>query len=131
MAKVQWQKMLGWNEAQLDEFRISGFLYLRQGLYNKAERFFQVLVLLDPHNAYDNQTLGALYLQQGKEEQCLEKLNIALSIEPFHEPSLLNKAKALLLLRKKEEAFVILRPLEKSLDSHIANDASALLLAYS
>lgn len=130
MANTDWQKVLGWNKEQVDEFRIAGFLYLRQGIYDKAELFFEALVLLNTGNVYDFQTLGALYLQMNKHEKALNTLNKALELEPAYEPSLLNKTKALLLLGRKEEAFTIARKLEKSMDPFIANDASALILAY-
>lgn len=130
-SKTNWKEILGWNTEQIEELRFSGFSYLREGLYEKALIFFEGLIILDPDNAYDNQTLGALYLQIGKKELALSTLDHALEIEPFHEPTLLNKAKALLLIGRKEDAFILIRNLEKSKDTAISGDASALVLAYS
>lgn len=97
----------------------------------KLSFFFKALVVLDPKNAYDAQTLAAIYLQMGDAEETIPTLNTALALDPTHEPTLLNKAKALLTQGSKKEAFEILPLLTKSKDPLIADDASALLLAYS
>lgn len=130
MAKRQWIEILGWNPEQLQELRFAGFSFIREGHYNKASIFFEGLVALDPRNAYDNQTLGAIYLQMGKKEKALATLNRALSIDPQHEPTLLNKLKTLFLLGQKEEALSLARTLQKSADPSISGDVNALLLAY-
>ncbi|MFZ0565630.1 MAG: tetratricopeptide repeat protein [Chlamydiales bacterium] len=131
MAKANWRELLGWTEDQLSELRLSGFSFLREGQYNKALIFFEALVILDPRSVYDIQTLGALYLQLGKEEKALKQINQALDLEPTHEPTLINKVKALLTLNRANEALIIARNLEHSKDPTIANEASALISAYS
>lgn len=131
MAQIDWENVIGWQEDQINELRFSGFSLLREGQYDKALLIFEALVLLKQKNAYDHQTLGTLYLQIGEREKALEWLNRALAIDPIHEPTLLNKAKALLLLKRKGEAFVLLSQLEKSPLSFIAGDATALRLCYS
>lgn len=131
MAQVDWKKILGWSKEQCDEFRLAGFSLLREGKYNRAIIYFKALVILNPDNVYDLQTLGALHLQLGENEEALIHLNKALELDPSHEPTKLNKIKAQLLTGKKEEAFALARQLEKSPDLTIASDASALILAYS
>jgi tetratricopeptide (TPR) repeat protein len=131
MSKVNWREILGWSNEQLEELRFSGFSFLREGHYKKALIFFQALVILDPANSYDAQTLGALYLQMGDTQKALETLDRALSLEPVHEPTLLNKAKALFTLHRRAEALALAKNLEASADPQIAGDASALLFAYS
>ncbi len=131
MSKVNWREMLGWSSDQLEELRFTGFTFLREGKYDKALLFFKALVVLDPTSAYDSQTLGALYLQMGKGDLALATLDDALALEPTHEPTQLNKVKTLLLLRRKQDALVLARQLEKSSDLTIAGDASALVTAYS
>jgi tetratricopeptide (TPR) repeat protein len=130
MAKANWKELLGWNADQLEELRFSGFSFLREGKYDKAIIFFKALVIIDPNSIYDFQTLGALYLQIGEGEKALSALNNSLSFEPNHEPTLLNKVKALLLMQRKIEALSLARQLEKSSDPSIAGDAAALLSAY-
>lgn len=130
MARVNWREILGWSDDQLDELRISGFAFLREGQYQKALLFFEALILLDPKSAYDHQTLGALYLQMNQNDKALRTLNRALEIDPSNEPALLNKAKALLALNQKNEAIPLIHTLEKSGDMTIANDALALVAAY-
>lgn len=130
MSQVNWNEILGWSDEQLDELRLSGFSFLREGKYDKALLFFKTLLILNPKSAYDAQTLGALYLQMGKKEEALKILNQALEIEPNHEPTMLNKTKTLLLLDRRNDAFELARLLEKSKDPNISGDASALLAAY-
>ncbi|MCH9627238.1 MAG: hypothetical protein S4CHLAM2_08730 [Chlamydiales bacterium] len=130
MTVVNWRAILGWSDEQLEELRFSGFSFLREGHYKKALLFFEALVVVDPTSTYDIQTLGALYLQIGEGEKALNGLDQALGLDPLHEPTLLNKVKALMLLNRKTEALELARTLEKSEDLTIANDATALLLAY-
>jgi tetratricopeptide (TPR) repeat protein len=130
MAKVNWREILGWTDDQLEELRFSGFSFLREGHYQKALLFFEALVILDPQSAYDAQTLGGLYLQMGENQKALKALNQALQIEPIHEPTLLNKAKALFAVNQSAEALQLIKKLERSSDPTIANDAAALYIAY-
>lgn len=131
MSNINWQEILGWNEETLDELRLTGFSMLREGKYDKALLFFHTLAILNPKSIYDQQTLGALYLQLGEKEKALAALNYALTLDPENEPTLLNKMKTLLLLGKKEEAFTLARRLQNSLNAHIANDTAALVTTYS
>ena len=130
MSQVNWREILGWSDDQLEELRFSGFSFLRQGQYEKARLFYKALVILDPQNAYDAQTLGALYLQMNEPQEALAWLNHALRLDPFHEPTLLNKAKALLTLHENSAALDLARALEKSADPSIAGDASALVYSH-
>jgi tetratricopeptide (TPR) repeat protein len=131
MAKVNWRELLGWSNEQLEELRFAGFSFLREGHYKKALLFFEALVILDTENAYDVQTLGALYLQLGEGDKALQFLDQALTLEPNHEPTLLNKAKALITIHQKNEGLDLASRLEKSEDPTIAGDAAALIFSYS
>lgn len=130
MAKVNWREILGWTYDQLEELRFSGFSFLREGKYDKALIFFKALLIIDPKSAYDAQTLGAIYLQMNDAPQALPALDFALSLDPTHEPTLLNKVKALLMMSKKDEAMSIALQLSNSGDLTISGDASALIMAY-
>lgn len=113
------------------ELRTVGYFYIRQGIYNTALTIFEALVEMgDPH-PYDIRTLGAIYLELGDCVKAKSLFDVCLEMEPDHAPTLLNKAKALLLLGYREEGIAICRRLEKDLDSKIANGAGALILAYS
>lgn len=131
MTKVNWREILGWNPDQLEELRFTGFTFLREGKYDKALLFFKALTVLDPSSAYDFQTLGALYLQLGKGDLALHTIQEALALDPSHEPTLLNKVKALLLVQRRHEALELAHALAKSGDLTISGDASALVAAYS
>ncbi len=70
------------------------------------------------------------YTSNSKYEKALKSLNQALELDATHEPTLLNKVKALFTLDRQTEALALAPALEKSEDSTIANDASALITAY-
>ncbi len=131
MSKIDWLTKLNWSDEQIDELRITGYAYIRQGKYEIALSFFEALELLDPESAYDAQTLGALYLQLGNPAKALPHFERALKLETDHSPTLLNLTKALLLLGRKEEGLRLANVLKNEKDPSIANTANALLLAYS
>jgi tetratricopeptide (TPR) repeat protein len=131
MSKVNWMEILGWENEELEDLRFVGYSYIKQGSYDLAITFFEALVILSPQNAYDLQTLGALYLQKGNNLMALNYIEKALRVEPNHLPTLLNRTKALFALGYKRQALTQAKNLESSSDQTIANQASALILAYS
>lgn len=131
MAKIDWLKKLGWDEEQLEDLRLAGYAYIRQGKYNIARPFFEALCVLDPDNAYHHQTLGAIYLQLGEPKKALVSLEKALKGEAEHGPTLLNFTKALFMTGKKEEGLKLANILANEHDPVISNTAKALILAYS
>ena len=128
--QTNWSELLGWDKEKIDEIRFFGFSLLREGKYDRARLFFEVLLILDGDSSFDRQTLGALYLQMNDNEKAVEQLNKALEVLPDHEPTRLNKAKALFMLNRKEEALQIVTELMKSTDTILANDAEALIMAH-
>jgi len=130
MADLDWNQFLGWSKDQMNELRFAGFSFLRQGKYDKALSFFNALVIIDS-NHYDLQTLGAIHLQTGNAQDAIHWLDQAISLEPNNEISLLNKAKALFMVHKKQEALLVARKLIPSHNRTIASDAQALIIAYS
>jgi tetratricopeptide (TPR) repeat protein len=88
------------------------------------------LTVLSTQNAYDLQTLGALYLQKNNNLMALNYLERALKIDSGHGPTLLNRAKALFALGYKNQAMAQARNLQTNADTAIADQASALILAY-
>ncbi len=131
MGKINWQQKLGWNEENLDDLRNTAFAYIRQGKYEIAEPIFEALVVLNQDNSYDAQTLGALCLQLNNPAKALKYFDKALKIEADHGPTLLNVAKALFMLGKKEEGLRLVEILKNEPDFIISNTAKALILAYS
>lgn len=122
--------MLGWGDEQIEDLRFVAYSYLKQGLYDEALTFFEALTILSPDNAYDLQTLGAIYLHQGKALLSLNFLDRALKIDPTHYPSLLNRAKALFLLGYKKQGIAQAHALESCRDAKINSAARALLMSY-
>lgn len=131
MSKINWRTKLKWNEENIEELRLTGYAYLRQGKYDIAISFFEALVVLDPESAYDCQTLGALYVQLNEPLKALKYFDRALKIEADHGPTLLNLTKALLMLGKKDEAMRLAKILSRESNKQISNTAKALLLAWS
>lgn len=127
---INWQEFLKWDEEQIDDLRIAGYSYIRQGKYDVALPFFEALVVFDPNNTYDLQTLGALYLQMDDAGKALHFLNKSLELEPNHIPTILNRARALLILGFREQGLKIARKLRKDPDKYISDSAKALILAY-
>jgi tetratricopeptide (TPR) repeat protein len=131
MSQVNWLEILGWNQEELEDLRFVGYSYIKQGHYDIAISFFEALVILSPNNPYDLQTLGAIYLQKGNNLKALNFLELALKLDPTHAPTLLNRTKALFALGYKRQALMQAHHLTTHEDPLVANQASALLLAYS
>jgi tetratricopeptide (TPR) repeat protein len=130
MSKINWLTVLGWKMDQLDEIRNAGYAYIRQGKYNIALPLFSALVVLDRTNTYDSQTLGALYLEMGNAAEAHKHLERALQMDADHAPTLLNLAKALIMLNKQPEAIKLASVLKNDKNKQVSNVAKALLLAY-
>lgn len=130
MSDINWLEKLGWDDEQLEELRLTGFAYLRQGKYDIALDFFQALVVVEPNNLYDRQTLGALYLQLGKPQEAFYNLDYALKLEGDHTPTLINLCKALFMLGKPQEGLKLAEILQNDKDPKIASTARALILAF-
>ena len=130
MSSVQWSDILGWDGEAIEDLRYLGYAYLKQGKYEIARSFFEALVTLNQENSYDLQTLGGLYLETGKNLQALNTIEKALKLEPSHSETLLNRAKALFALGYRRQAISQANLLLRDPVASIANQASALLLAY-
>lgn len=130
MSTIDWLKVLGWSEEQLEDLRFAGYAYIRQGKYDIALPIFEALTVINPNDAYDAQTLGAILLQLDKPAKAAKALDRALKLEGDHAPTLLNFTKALFMLGKNEEGLKLAHILKNEPDVRIANAATALILAY-
>ncbi|MBX9923926.1 MAG: type III secretion chaperone [Rhabdochlamydiaceae bacterium] len=131
MSYINWLEILGWNLEELEDIRFVGYAYIKQGRYDIAISFFEALVILSENDAYDLQTLGALYLEQGNSFAALNYLEKAVKVDPHHGPTLLNRSKALFALGYKKQALLQAKALESHSIPEIAGQASALILAHS
>lgn len=131
MSNRNWRALFGWTEVQVDELRLAGYSYIRQGKYDMALDFFEALVILDNEKPYNWQTLGALHLELGNTDKAIETLTKALDMAPNHAGTLLNFTKALFMKGKIEEGLRNAEKLKNHDDRRIASFAKALLLAYS
>lgn len=130
MTSQAWLDILGWGKSELEDLRFVAYSYIKQGHYDIAITFFEALVILSPHTAYDAQTLGALYLQKGNNLAALNYIERSLKIEPNHAPSLLNRTKALFSLGYRRQGLRQAQALVKHADAKVADQASALILAF-
>ncbi len=130
MSSIKWSEIVGWNGDAIEDLRYLGYAYLKQGKFDVAQPFFEALITFDTRSAYDLQTLGGLYLETGHNFQALSTIEQALKIEPTNSVTLLNRAKALFALGYRRQAIAQAKALVSHSDSAIANQASALLLAY-
>lgn len=130
MTMVNWRERVKWSEDSLEELRMAAFAYIKQGKYEIAIDIFEALSLLDPESAYDAQTLGALYVQLGNPAKAIKAFDRALKLEADHAPTLLNLAKALFMLGKKDEGLKLCNILKNEQNPQISNIAKALVMAY-
>jgi len=130
MSDVDWISILGWGQEELEDLRLVGYSYIRQGKYDIATTFFEALVVLNPNSTYDMQTLGALYLQRGNNLMALNYIEKALKLDPTHAPTLLNRTKALFALGYKPQALTQAQLLENHPEPDVASQAQALIMAY-
>ena len=131
MSAINWMDKLGWTEEHLEDLRYTGYSYIRQGKYDIALAFFEALTILDPSNAYDMETLGAIYLQMNKSDLALKQFEKTLKLESTdHSSALLNLAKTYFSMGKKEEGLKLVNMLKEDKNKTFANMAKALILAY-
>lgn len=130
MSQINWRKILDLKVEQIEDLRNAGYAYIRQGKYEIALPFFEALHVVNPKNAYDVQTLGALYVQLGNPAKALRYLDKALKIKPNHGPTLLNLTKAFFMMGNKKEGLKLAKILKKQSDPYIVSFAEALLLAF-
>ena len=130
MSDVNWLEVLDWTTEELEDLRFVGYSYLKQGKYETALTFFEALAILNPSNSYDLQTLGGLHLQENNNLMALNYIERALKLEPDHLPTKLNRAKALFALGYKRQAVRQAEELSAVDDTEIADQATALLMAY-
>lgn len=132
MGSINWMEKLKWTDEHIEDLRYTGYSYIRQGKYDIALAFFEALSVVDPTNAYDAQTLGAIYLQMNQPNKALLYFDKALKLENSdHGPTLLNLAKTFFAMGKKEEGLKLVQILKNESNTTIANVAKALILAYS
>lgn len=130
MAKKNWLNILGWTPNEVEDLRLVAYLYVKQGHYDIALKIFEGLLLLDSNQGYDLQAIGGIYLQLKNPLLALQYFDRALKLLPDHEPTKLNRMKALLALGYRKQAFQVSRDLVRSTKKEYAQTAEALLLSY-
>ena len=80
--KINWLKTLEWEEEQLEDLRLAGYSYIRQGKYDIALSFFEALGVLNPEDAWVHFNLGEMYWRQGEVIRTIEEYKKAIELEP-------------------------------------------------
>ena len=133
---MQWNEILAFSDHQMEDCRVLAYLYIRQGHYDTARRFLEMLAILTSQkplgkqSAYDFKMLGAVYLEMGDYERSLRYLDRALRLDPTNITTLFNRMKVLFLLEKYEEGIKEALALMECDDSTIASRAEALYMSY-
>lgn len=130
MSEIPWMDLLGWSDNEVNDLRFVAYSYIKQGHYQIALKFFEALVILCPTSSYDLQTLGALYLELGDNLSALNYFDRALQYDAENPPTLINRAKALLLLGYHKQGLAQAAVLKNHPDAKISGQAEALLIAY-
>jgi predicted Zn-dependent protease len=131
MLQAKWNQILGWSPDLIHALRCDGYSFFKEGKYEQARLYFEALATLQPGELYDLRTLGSIYLYLGEAQKALTALNHALYEQTNHYPTLLNRTKALLLLGRRAEGLQAAENLKRCPIKEIADDASALIIAYS
>jgi tetratricopeptide (TPR) repeat protein len=130
MSRKNWLKELNWTSLHTDELRNAAYAYIRQGKYEISLPFFEALVVLDPENAYDLQTLGAIYVQINQPKKAIACLNRALQYDADHGATLLNLAKAFFMAGQIDQGKRLANVLQHDKNPLIAGNAAALIMCY-
>ena len=130
MRGIDWLSKLRWGDEQMGDLRILAYNYLKEGQYRRAATLFEALVVLRRDHAYDQQTLGALYLQMNEAKKAVGQLRRALELKRNHLPTQLNLAKALLICGEKGEGLSLARRLSRVRNRRVRNTAEALIMGY-
>ncbi len=130
MSQIKWTEVLNLHDEQINALRSVGYSYLKQGVYETAFSFFHALTVLDPHNIYDLQTIGALHLQMGNPQKAIDILSQALTLDPTHFPTKLNRAKALFMLGYKEEGLKEANEVAQAPTQDLIDQALALIASH-
>ncbi|OGN59745.1 MAG: hypothetical protein A3F40_03960 [Chlamydiae bacterium RIFCSPHIGHO2_12_FULL_27_8] len=128
---MDWKGFLNLSDETIDDVRIVGYCYVRQGCFDIALDYFKALIIIDPKNIYDLQTLGSIYLEKGKYLEALKFLDKSLKINPQNDMALLNKARALFAIGYRREGLEAANILQKKNNVKVASQAQALIKAYS
>ena len=132
----KWQDVLRWDEQHIEELRVLGYLYIRQGHFKIAQHFFEILAIItsqkhiDEQSAYDFQTLGSIYLETGDHERALRYLERALRLDPTNDTTRINRMKALFLLGNLHQAHKEAKTFKRCPNEKLRNEAEAYMLAY-
>ncbi len=130
MQKTDWSEVLKWDKNQIQDLRCTGFRFVIEGKYILARLYFEALVILESDNVYDRRTLGAIYLELNHPQRALYHLGLSLKQDPYHLPTILNRAKALFNLGKNTKGKRLAEYLSRSKSKSIAMQAEALIMAY-
>ena len=92
---------------QRKTLNVLGYMFLRMGHFDRAQRIFAAMLALDPGDRWASRNLAAIAVQKGDGASALRHLQTALGNEPLSSRDAalhLLRAKALWLEGRKDEA---------------------------
>lgn len=130
--KISLAEFRGISKSQMQLLTETGFIKLKHGRLDEAERIFQALLLLDHRNAYFHAAMGAIHQKRHKPVEAIFEYSSALSIDQKDTASLINRGE--IYLRHKNfkkaaqdfKAAILLDPSGRNL---WANRARSLVIA--
>ncbi|MDO8526336.1 MAG: hypothetical protein Q7T03_01455 [Deltaproteobacteria bacterium] len=130
--KASLAELKGIKREHLYQLADSGFIKLKHGRFDEAEKLFQALILLDHRNAYFHASMGAVHQKKMKPVEAILEYSIALSIDAKDITSLVNRGEIYLRhknFRKAAEDFRSAILLDMSGRNLWANRARSLVIA--
>ena len=77
--KITWAQLVGVGAEQAAAIAELGHTQFKQGKLRSAQKIFEGLAAMNPKDSYFSAVLGAIYAQQGKMDEALLNLNLAVS----------------------------------------------------
>lgn len=130
--KASLAELRGIKQGQLFLLADSGYVKLKHGRLDEAEKVFQALLLLDHRSAYFHAAMGAIHQKRRKPVEAIIEYSQALAIDPKDIVSFVNRGEIYLRhknYRKAAEDFRSAILLDMSGKSLWANRARSLVIA--
>lgn len=107
-------------EDQRTCLRVLGYLFLRMGLYERAQRLFTAMIVLDPNDRWAHRNLAVTALALGDHKMALEHIRLAIGdgvLSTADSALYLLKAQALWRSGRQDEA-------KRAIDAYIATSGT-------
>lgn len=107
MNKQGWLDALQWDDTQLNDISSICILYCNQGKYSFAKKLLKMVLAIDPDHIISIQLMGAILLEEQKNEEAEQYLDHAFDLDPHHPETLVNLAKVKILTGQRKKGLLI------------------------